>query len=535
MWGHLMWLVSGLPLGLALVALLWRRTHPLRAMAVFVGLAITSSLVQMTLADPSPRRTEVVVPLVAVVLLSYSLGSRGEVRTLVLGAPLPALLVFLANLLQGVMTPMEAFRGAAFTALFFVAIPAGVGRVVKVQRDLADDLAELERGAARDHEMNVRRVRAEQQLTLAAELRETLDSGLHALTAEQDRAAFELQARSLLASTRDAVVSLTEPGPVPVAAVRPLAPARAVPRLPLAAIAVSWVAFTAWHHLVAPLDGTVLPLALLVVTQVLVGLFLPPRWTALPAIALAVLAATHGLGTDDPAGLGVVTVLAVGGGLAIRRRRVLAGQVREAHAHASDGRLLDLEQAATEERLVAAREVHDAVGHRLTVAAIQAGAARRLPAHDRRGDEAFAHARLAVTQALEELATGFSVAPSTSELIRDAHAAGADIEVVGQEPTGPSSEVVRRVLQECLTNALRHSPGAAVRVEFGETVSGTSLLVTSGRATRRADPSPGGGRGLLGIQARVEAMGGVARWSPTDDGGFRVLVHLPERIEVPAW
>lgn len=192
------------------------------------------------------------------------------------------------------------------------------------------------------------------------------------------------------------------------------------------------------------------------------------------------------------------------------------------------------------ERTRIARELHDSIGHALTVAVVQAGAARAA------GDPAFTDRALGAIEetgraALEDLERVLGVLrearrpvssrPTLTDadrLLESARASGAkvDAEVTGPVDTvpGPISREGYRILQESLTNALRHAGAVPVRVRI-RVADGTLLLEV--RNPLPGDvPGPGRGSGLRGIRERAALLGGRARTGP-DGGDWAVRVELP--------
>ncbi|WP_406328267.1 sensor histidine kinase [Streptomyces sp. NBC_00203] len=207
-------------------------------------------------------------------------------------------------------------------------------------------------------------------------------------------------------------------------------------------------------------------------------------------------------------------------------------------------RLAALEERTEQllERSRIARELHDSIGHALTVAVVQAGAARAA------GDPAFtARALVAIEDtgraALEDLDRVLGILreserPASSRptlgeadrLLESARGSGAkvDAEVTGPVETvpGPVSREGYRILQESLTNVLRHAGSVPVRVRI-EVADGTLGLEVRNPLT--ADiPGPGRGSGLRGIRERAALLGGRARTGP-DQGDWQVHVELPLR------
>jgi len=207
-------------------------------------------------------------------------------------------------------------------------------------------------------------------------------------------------------------------------------------------------------------------------------------------------------------------------------------------------RLAALEERTEQllERNRIARELHDSIGHALTVAVVQAGAARAA------GDPAFTDRALGAIEdtgraALEDLERVLGVLreaerpassrPTLTEadrLLESARASGAkvDAEVTGPLETvpGPVSREGYRILQESLTNVLRHAGSVPVRVRIAVRDGTLGLEV---RNPLTADISgPGRGSGLRGIRERAALLGGRARTGP-DQGDWQVHVELPLR------
>ncbi|CAL9376113.1 sensor histidine kinase [Streptomyces sp. enrichment culture] len=208
-------------------------------------------------------------------------------------------------------------------------------------------------------------------------------------------------------------------------------------------------------------------------------------------------------------------------------------------------RLAALEERTEQllERNRIARELHDSIGHALTVAVIQAGAARTA------GDPEFTDRALAAIEetgraALEDLDRVLGVLreserpvssrPTLADadrLLESARASGAkvDAEVSGPVETvpGPVSREGYRILQEALTNVLRHAGTVPVGVRVAVS-DGTLVLDVRNALPAAAAPTPSGGRGsgLRGIRERAALLGGRARTGP-DEGDWRVRVELP--------
>ncbi|GAA2100204.1 sensor histidine kinase [Streptomyces albiaxialis] len=211
-------------------------------------------------------------------------------------------------------------------------------------------------------------------------------------------------------------------------------------------------------------------------------------------------------------------------------------------------------RALLEERNRIARELHDVVAHHMSVISIQAQVAPHLvedPPEELRENlagirenavEALAELRrvLGVLRAEDAAADGVRHAPQPTldrlgELVEPVRGAGVEVttEVTGEpRPLPPGVGLsAYRIVQEALSNALRHAPGAAVRVEIGHRPAGVSVRVTNtapSPAPRASRTSPPGvGHGLLGMRERVTMLGGELATGPTPDGGYEVTALLP--------
>ncbi|MET7737173.1 histidine kinase [Streptomyces sp. NPDC005402] len=194
------------------------------------------------------------------------------------------------------------------------------------------------------------------------------------------------------------------------------------------------------------------------------------------------------------------------------------------------------------ERTRIARELHDSIGHALTVAVVQAGAARAAgdPAFTDRALDAIEETGRAALEDLErvlgilrESERPVSSRPTLTDagrLLESARASGAkvDAELTGPVDTvpGPVSREGYRILQESLTNVLRHAGAVPVRVRIEVTGEALALEV---RNPLTADVAgPGRGSGLRGIRERAALLGGHAHTGP-DRGDWQVHAELPLR------
>ncbi|CAM5515431.1 two-component sensor histidine kinase [Streptomyces spiroverticillatus] len=200
------------------------------------------------------------------------------------------------------------------------------------------------------------------------------------------------------------------------------------------------------------------------------------------------------------------------------------------------------------ERSRIAGDMHDSLGHELSLIAVRAAALevnRHLPPAEQR---AAGELRLAAADATARLRDIVGVlredgegAPTTpagetvTELVRRAEDSGLSVELLEEGPELAVPDMVaraaHRVAQEALTNATKHAPGAPVRMRIVRDAKAQALSVTvTHPAPPGAAPSPGlasGGTGLVGLDERVRLAGGTLTHGPTPDGGFAVAAHLP--------
>ncbi len=227
---------------------------------------------------------------------------------------------------------------------------------------------------------------------------------------------------------------------------------------------------------------------------------------------------------------------------------VSSEQMRRFHAVATElaaTRERLAEQAVHVERRRIAAELHDLVGHSLTVVLLSVTGARRQVGDDPDAAiqalleaEAIGRASLAEirgsARALRDgQTTGADFAPMPAasdvpELVERMASAGSpvDLRITGDiDEVGPvTGLVVYRVVQESLNNAARHAPGAATRVVVA--VGGEAVDVEVVDAGGPAHDSGPAGVGLVGMRERVEAVGGKLDAGPTG-GGWRVRAHVP--------
>jgi signal transduction histidine kinase len=196
-----------------------------------------------------------------------------------------------------------------------------------------------------------------------------------------------------------------------------------------------------------------------------------------------------------------------------------------------------------EERARIARELHDVVSHHMSVIAVQASTApyrlqlEESPELGREfrtiGDSARASLH-EMREVVEVLRGQTDPTPGPADLLRlieSARATGTPVrmELSGSVPDpGPQlAAVVYRVVQECLSNVVRHAAGAATTVRIDTEGSGLLIEVINDCPPWLIRSSRGDGHGLIGMRERVTAVGGTLQAAPTEVGGFRVRAVLP--------
>jgi signal transduction histidine kinase len=259
-------------------------------------------------------------------------------------------------------------------------------------------------------------------------------------------------------------------------------------------------------------------------------------WLAAGALYVGHFGFRYLLGRSPPITLGVLVL-------------VVAEVVRVGRERAAEAARVQAEEArrrASEERLRIARELHDVLGHNISLINVQAGVALHLM------DEQPGQARSALTaikqassDALGELRSVLDALrlvddepPRTPTpglagldgLVAKAKASGLLVRAEVQGTPRPLPVAVDlaafRIVQEALTNVTRHAAGATatVRVAYGKRELTVQVDDVGGAA---AGPTSGGGNGIPGMRERAVALGGELEAGPRPEGGFRVLARLP--------
>jgi signal transduction histidine kinase len=275
----------------------------------------------------------------------------------------------------------------------------------------------------------------------------------------------------------------------------------------------------------------------------------PVRWTAAAVGAVALLqpwtwtSASKAIGTLG--GVAVLLLLPGAIGIYVRTRAQLLIALRERAERAESERELLARDAVLTERTRIAREMHDAVGHRVSLMVLQAGAIEMAAADRQRVEQLAGQVQDAGRQALEELRqmvgvlrAGEESAPLAPQpglddvprLVEQSRAAGMDVALTmnGHAPVDPAvGRAAYRIVQEALTNGGKHAPGAHVAVTVEHPAHALLVRVVNGPPRGTPTGVTGGGFGLVGLAERVRTLGGHLTAEPRLDGGFLVEAELP--------
>jgi signal transduction histidine kinase len=270
------------------------------------------------------------------------------------------------------------------------------------------------------------------------------------------------------------------------------------------------------------------------------------------AVGALVVAFATVLATGEGRTLGHLTVVTFGSGVAwvvgdrTRTRRAYLAQLEERAARLEREQEERSRRAADDERNRIARELHDVVAHNVSVIAVRAGAAR-MTSEEGGGQatealgliERTARSTLAELRALlgilrrgDGQGPGRRPQPSLATLdtlVARARAAGLRIEerLEGDLAALPATVDLSayRIVQEALTNVIKHAPGAHVHLVVRRFDRGLDIVVVDDGPG--APPDASGGQGLIGMRERAALVGGRLTVGPAMGGGFRVEAHLP--------
>jgi len=229
-------------------------------------------------------------------------------------------------------------------------------------------------------------------------------------------------------------------------------------------------------------------------------------------------------------------------GTVLRLRREATDELARRGRELEEERELFAEIAMRHERARIASELHDIIGHAISVMVIQAAAGQRLAGRDpARTQQAFTAIAESARQGQEDLHRLVGLLGGTEvgapdlalieEIVTRAARSGLDVScrLEGERDgvAARTAHVAFRVVQESLTNALRYAPGAAVQVLVSGSARGLKVSVENGHSAQEGPGLSGTGRGLTGLRERVQELGGQLLAGPTTHGGWQVEATLP--------
>ena len=240
------------------------------------------------------------------------------------------------------------------------------------------------------------------------------------------------------------------------------------------------------------------------------------------------------------------SVMSAALGESVRTRRVIAAEALERAELAERTREEEARARVDEERLRIAREVHDTVAHAIAVINVQSGVtAHLLDKQPERTREALRSIEQTSARALREMRSILGVLRDADDgrtphagidqldqLIAESRDAGLDIEYQRTAPPAGLPTAVDsaayRIVQEALTNVIRHAGPTRVTVGVDCEPDGVQVRVTNHQGRPGGEPATAGaGRGLLGMRERCQLLGGDLDAGPLAAGGFGVVARLP--------
>ena len=598
----------------ALLGLAWRRRKPLVPLIVLTGSEVASVA--------AGGRTPMVVPGVALLLATYSLGAYAGNLGLGMGAFLPTAMAAGIDLLLP-RPPVPVLSGLVWYLIFATGAPVFIGRLVRSRSRLIGRLARQRTALLAEHDARATQAVTAERQRISQQLRGVVIHSVDSLiadvaVAEADAGAagvaavlrIESIARKALREMRPLLGQVhrheaekppapaeasvptvdfaAESGPPPALARRfhdvlvvtpwpvilavvvlvgfeaetqflglshtrrllidaslvgiaaPIAWSRT---RPLAAASISLIALCATSRLLIPIPISGASVVLAFYLPFSVAAF-SHRRMALIGLAAYALGVVGAFGLHAPQALVVGTGAWVAGSLLADRTR-LARELEAINRNLADERDLRAYELVLEERLRVARDLHDVIGHTLTVVVLQAGAARRNWVADRpRADRALASLASVAREGLTELMASLDALDEPAQtparlvlrdveaLIEQTRSAGVSVAFVA-EPlpsiVNPQLQLTTyRIVQEALTNVMKHAPESRAQVRIRSVAGNLDVEVTNSGPMRNRH-SDGGrvGQGLSGMAHRVAANGGELRCGPVSTGGFTVRARLP--------
>jgi signal transduction histidine kinase len=325
-------------------------------------------------------------------------------------------------------------------------------------------------------------------------------------------------------------------------------------RSPLVPVLALGIAFAASMVAFAATDDwpgrpeSVSMLAVWVLTAYSAAAYGTPRVAALAlavAASLSIVRAALDAGIEWEPISSLFMLIPWGAGVAIRRHRRQAAELRELTRQLEHEREARARAAVVEERTRIARELHDVVAHSVSVIAVQADAAEAALAHDpQRSQAPLAAVKQTAREALVEMRRLLGIlrqpdddpalAPQPGmrdldSLVEQVRRTGLALELAIEGKPRPLPAAVDlsayRIVQEGLTNVRKHAGVARARVEvrYGAAELDVAVL-DDGKGTTGDN---GGGHGLVGVHERVALLGGTLRAGTRPEGGYELRARLP--------
>jgi signal transduction histidine kinase len=330
-----------------------------------------------------------------------------------------------------------------------------------------------------------------------------------------------------------------------VAAIAPFVVRVLTPRLPAWAVLVTTTVVVAVANVVAEVEGAFF-LPIVAILPVMAADPLRNRAYAVSALAFVAPAIAWLVGTRDWSwqfwSMGALLTIVFGA--VLHRQRALTEQLLEARQQLTD-------QAVAGERRRIAREVHDLVGHSLSVVMLHVVGARHLLRRDvdeaeralidaeRAGRGSLAEIRRTVALLRDADGLGTSPVPGVddlAELVGQYRRGGLNVELTVRGATtaidGVTGLTLYRVTQESLANVAKHAPDGRATVDIDIGMDRATIRVANS-VREPTSASPTGGVGILGMQERAQAIGGDLAAGPTDSG-WLVTAWLPYARAVEA-
>ncbi|MFJ3974530.1 sensor histidine kinase [Streptomyces sp. NPDC090021] len=245
-------------------------------------------------------------------------------------------------------------------------------------------------------------------------------------------------------------------------------------------------------------------------------------------------------------------------GLASRywsQRRTLLAALHERNGQLLRERAMVAGQARLRERQRIAQDMHDSLGHQLALISVHTGALEVDPELTDRQREAVGVLRQASVSAMHELREvvgilrdGVEAPPPVEEaqpaargvagiagVVEAARAAGTEVRMTTsgrpRQLVAACDHAAYRIVQEALTNAYKHAPGAPITVELRYEDDSLVVEIANGPSAGPGEDVVSGGQGLTGLRERARLVGGMVHAGPAESGGFRVAGVLPYGAE----